>query len=114
MKRFVEGADREQLLLFPECLDDWVDENNLVRVIDAFVDALDLCRSKGAGKIEKGNEMDPMITIAKAVMAGRPSAFTKEPLQKALVNDRGMMCIGDGSVRRGWGNEAADTGDGGV
>jgi transposase len=42
MKRFVEGADRAQSTLFPECLDDWVDENNPVRVIDAFVDALDL------------------------------------------------------------------------
>jgi transposase len=43
MKRFVEGADRGQSTLFPECLDDWVGENNPVRVIDAFVDTLDLC-----------------------------------------------------------------------
>jgi hypothetical protein len=42
MKRFVEGTDRGQSTLFPECLDDWVDENNPVRVIDAFVDMLDL------------------------------------------------------------------------
>ena len=42
MKRFVEGADRGQTTLLPECLDDWIDENNPVRVIDAFVEALDL------------------------------------------------------------------------
>ena len=42
MKRFVEGADRGQSTLLPECLDDWIDEDNPVRVIDAFVDALDL------------------------------------------------------------------------
>ena len=42
MKRFVEGADRGQSTLLPECLDDWVGEENPVRVIDAFVDALDL------------------------------------------------------------------------
>jgi transposase len=42
MRRFVEGVDRGQTTLFPESLDDWVDENNPVRVIDAFVDALDL------------------------------------------------------------------------
>jgi transposase len=42
MKRFVEGADRGQSTLFPECLDDWIDENNPVRVIDAFVDTLAL------------------------------------------------------------------------
>jgi transposase len=42
MGRFVAGADRSQTTLFPECLDDWIDENNPVRVIDAFVDAIDL------------------------------------------------------------------------
>jgi transposase len=42
MKRFVEGADRRQSTLLPECLDEWVQESNSVRVIDTFVDALDL------------------------------------------------------------------------
>jgi len=42
MGRFVEGADRGQATLFPECLDDWIDEDNPVRVVDAFVDAIDL------------------------------------------------------------------------
>jgi transposase len=42
MKRFVEGADRGQSTLLPECLEDWIDEQNPVRAIDAFVDALDL------------------------------------------------------------------------
>jgi transposase len=42
MKRFVVGADRGQSTLLPECLDDWVDESNPVRVIDAFADALNL------------------------------------------------------------------------
>jgi transposase len=42
MKRFVEGVDRGQSTLLPECLDDWIDENNPVRVIDAFVEALNL------------------------------------------------------------------------
>jgi transposase len=42
MKRFVQGMDRGQSTLLPECLEDWIDEDNPVRVIDAFVDALDL------------------------------------------------------------------------
>ncbi len=42
MKRFIEGLDRGQSTLFPECLGDWVDEDNPVRVIEAFVEALDL------------------------------------------------------------------------
>jgi len=42
MKRFVEGVERSQGTLFPECLEDWIGEDNPVRVIDAFVEALDL------------------------------------------------------------------------
>ena len=42
MKRFIEGADRAQSTLLPECLDDWIDESNPVRAVDAFVDGLDL------------------------------------------------------------------------
>src|SRR5213593_1131268 len=42
MKRFMVGSDRGQSTLLPECLDDWIDESNPVRAVDAFVDALDL------------------------------------------------------------------------
>ena len=42
MRRFVEGQDRGQITLFPDCLEDWIGEDNPVRVIDAFVDELDL------------------------------------------------------------------------
>ena len=42
MKRFVEGEDRSQSTLFPERLDDYVGEDNSVRVVDVFVDELDL------------------------------------------------------------------------
>jgi len=42
MKRFIAGVDRDQGTLFPEQLEDWVCEDNVVRVIDVFVDELDL------------------------------------------------------------------------
>jgi hypothetical protein len=42
MKRFVEGEDRLQGALLPHCLDDYVTENNPVRVIEAFINELDL------------------------------------------------------------------------
>src|SRR6202142_3804658 len=42
MKGFVQGVDRQQATLLPECLDDWVDESNPVRAVDVFVDALEL------------------------------------------------------------------------
>ena len=59
MRRFVEGLDRGQSALFPECLEDWIDEGNPVRVIDVFVDELDLGELGFSG-------VDPEIT-------GRPS-----------------------------------------
>jgi hypothetical protein len=52
MKRFVTGADRGQSTLLPECLDDWIDEENPVRAIDAFVDVLDCPPSAPIGQIE--------------------------------------------------------------
>jgi hypothetical protein len=42
MKRFIEDADRGQSTLFPDQLEDWVSEDNPVRVVDVFVDELDL------------------------------------------------------------------------
>lgn len=51
MARFVQGADRGQSTLLPECLDDWVADDNPVRVIDAFVAALDLAEL-GFGGVE--------------------------------------------------------------
>jgi len=59
MRRFIEAADRGQSTLLPECLDDFVDEGNPVRVIDVFVDALDLAEMGFDG-------VDPAAT-------GRPS-----------------------------------------
>ena len=59
MKRLVAAADRAQSTLLPASLDDWVDESNPVRVVDAFVDALDVA--------ELGFErVEPAVT-------GRPS-----------------------------------------
>ena len=45
MSGFIEGADREQSTLFPERLEDWIGEDHPARVIDAFVDALDLAEA---------------------------------------------------------------------
>ena len=42
MKRFIEGDDRNQSTLFPERLDDWISDDNAVRVVDVFVEELDL------------------------------------------------------------------------
>ena len=51
MKRFVEGEDRKQATLLPACLDDYVTEDNPVRVIDVFIDELDLVALGFAGVV---------------------------------------------------------------
>jgi transposase len=69
MSRFVEGEDRRQPTLLPSCLDDYVGEDNPARVIDVFVDELDLA---GLG-----------FTVAPAV-TGRP-AYHPATLLKLYV-----------------------------
>ncbi len=59
MKRFIEGEDRSQVTLLPECLDDYVGPDNPVRVVEAFVEQLDLRQMGFEG-------IDPLAT-------GRPS-----------------------------------------
>src|SRR5262249_34700345 len=59
MKRFVEGIDRSQSTLFPECLEDWMDEENPAREIEVFVEGLDLGERSFGG-------VEPEVT-------GRPS-----------------------------------------
>ena len=39
--KYIQGQDRTQITLFPDCIEDYVGEDNPVRVIDAFVDNLD-------------------------------------------------------------------------
>jgi transposase len=71
MKRYVEGEDRTQATLFPERLDDYIAEDNPVRVIDVFVDELDL--------LELGFEgMEPEAT-------GRP-AYHPATLLKIYIS----------------------------
>jgi transposase len=58
VNRFIDEADRSQGTLLPETIDEYVSEENPVRVIDAFVSALDLA-SLGFDRVE-------------AKMTGRP------------------------------------------
>ena len=54
MKRFIEGESRNQITLMPACLDDYIDADNPVRVIDLFVDELDLIELGFDGTILAG------------------------------------------------------------
>ena len=67
MRRFIEGADRGQSTLLPECLDDWIDDDNPVRAVDAFVDGLNL--------VELG--FDGVVPEATGRPSYHPSALLK-------------------------------------
>jgi transposase len=81
MKRFVEGIARQQATLFPECLEDWIDCDNPVRVIDAFVEKLDLSRLGFDGAV--------------AETTGRPSYHPAGLLKLYIYgsNTRGSMAM---------------------
>src|SRR3954451_16197933 len=70
MHRFIEGEDRMQPALLPHCLEDYVDEENPVRVIEAFIDELDLAALDFSG-------MTPAAT-------GRP-AYHPATLRKIYI-----------------------------
>jgi len=66
MSRFVEGQDRSQVTLIPECLDDFIAQDNPVRVVDAFVQELDLSAlgSQGTMPASTGHPAyDPAVLL---------------------------------------------------
>ena len=67
MRRFIEGESRNQIIFMPACLGDYIDANNPVRVIDLFVDELDL--------VELG--IDGTIDAATGRPAYHPSLLLK-------------------------------------
>jgi transposase len=60
--RFIEGLDRSQTTLLPDCIDDNVDEDNPARAVDAFVDMLDLAAL--------GFDVDPEATGRPGISEG--------------------------------------------
>ena len=56
--RYIEGVDRRRKISFPEYIDDYITDENSMRVIEAFVDSLDIVeleftKSIGDGSFEK-------------------------------------------------------------
>ena len=85
MKRFTEGVARSQVTMFPESLEDYVAEDNPVRVVDVFVDGLDLFMLGFAG--------------VRAEVTGRPGYHPAMLLPTALraTADVGRWALGAAS-----------------
>jgi transposase len=63
MKRFIEGEDRGQGTLLPELLDDYIAADNPVRVVDVFVEELDLA-SLGFKRVQPASTGRPATNPA--------------------------------------------------
>jgi len=87
MKRFVEGEDRRQGVLLPEYLDDFVAEVNQVRVIEAFVEELDLAALgfEGVAPAATGRpSYHPSDGSKFKAVNARDKNFTRAKLQKRM------------------------------
>jgi hypothetical protein len=72
MRRFVEGEDRMQQALLPHSLEDYVDEENPVRVIEVFIDELNLAALGFSG-------MTPAATGRPALRLPQPHSVEPPP-----------------------------------
>jgi transposase len=70
MGRFIQGEDRTQQTLFPGCLDDHVADDNPARVVDAYVDQLDLRDFDSAQPADTGRPGYHPSTLLKIYLYG--------------------------------------------
>ena len=70
MSRFIEGRDRRRRLLLPDCIDDYVAEDSPVRVVDLFVDELDLGELGFGGAAATGRPGYHPATLLKLYIYG--------------------------------------------
>jgi transposase len=70
MPRFIEGCDRGQRLLLPDCIDDYVGEDSPVRVVDVFIDELDLSGLGFEGAAATGRPGYHPATLLKLYLYG--------------------------------------------
>jgi hypothetical protein len=119
MRGFVQGADRQQTTLLPECLDDWVGESNPVRAVDVFVDALELCdlgfdgveTSGPAERPERSRGAHSIFTTALSrfrflFVIARNSSFLYKARavdMKQIGRELGVRYVLEGSVRKAGG-----------
>ena len=88
MKRFIEGADREQSTPLPESLDDWIDDSNPVRAVHVFVDGLNLIKLGFSGVVPEAT--------------GRPRISRRRCWRTALLEGSGQgssLCCDLSQVR---------------
>ena len=80
MKRFIQGQDRIQSTLLPELLDEYIAEDNPVRVIDVFVDQLVLSELgvEGVNPAQTGRpSYHPSVMLKIYILNEKPAPFAQ-------------------------------------
>lgn len=81
MSSYIEGYDRQQVTLLQECLNDFIAEDNTVRIVDVFINELDLvglgfdCAKTGGN----GQALVPSLSAAEAVPLRIPQPYPVQP-----------------------------------
>ena len=85
MKRFIAGENRQQTTLLPDCLDDYITADNPVRLVEVFVDELDLTTlgfaGHGPSRLPSGDVAQDLSLRLPQPRSVEPAARTREPAQ---------------------------------
>lgn len=85
---YIQGADRNQVILMPEILDDYVGADNEVRAIDAFIDSLDIVsmgfKANPAKEGRPGYDPRDMLKLYMYGYVNHPVGFRKK--QHEMLN----------------------------
>ena len=100
MKRFIEGANREQSTLLPESLDEWIDDSNPVRAVDVFVDGLNLVKLGFDGVVPEatGRPSYHPSALLKLYIYGTHRVARRKRKKR---REKGLARAGNARVRRG-------------
>jgi transposase len=90
MKRFVEQEERSQIILFPERLDDYVNEDNPVHVVDVFVEGLHLAALgfEGVTPAKTGRPAYHPAVLLKLYIYGYLNRIQSKQVSKSLLIKR--------------------------
>src|ERR1700742_3051769 len=99
MRRFIEEVDRGQWTLLPECLDDFIDESNPVRVIDVFVDALDSAEMSFEGVEPAGSALVLPLGSPQALHLRQSEPSAVEPAARTRGRTQCRSHVAAGSSR---------------
>lgn len=99
MPNYKEGLNRHQQLLFPPSLDEYVDENNLVRAIDSYVDSIDLATLKvftSKGGSEGQPAYHPALLLKIYLYGYLNSIRSSRKLEREIKRNVEMMWLCEG------------------